>query len=111
MKLPRHRLSFAMLTGAALALGVPCSAIHQPARAQPDSKNPDKPPQQVTAELVGQPEERQASGPLGLALAGDHAYLAAWRRGLRIVNISNPKEPKEVGGCRIHGDAKDVVVA
>src|SRR5439155_12759808 len=38
-------------------------------------------------------------------------YLAAWRRGLRVVNIANPKEPQEVGGCRIEGAAKDVVVA
>src|SRR5207247_335827 len=112
MELLRLRLPFAMLTAAALALAFPCAATHQPATgAQPDSKKVDRQPQQVVAELLGRTEERQASGPLGIAVSGDYAYLAACRRGLRVVNISNPKEPKEVGGCRIQGDAKDVVVA
>lgn len=65
-------------------------------------------PRQVITELVGQP--RQAHGPLGLALSGDYSYLAAWRRGLRIVNVSNPKEPREIGNCQIQGTVRDVVV-
>src|SRR5262249_39117012 len=107
----RSRRSFAMLTLAAIALVFAWVAIHQStADAQPDPKKPDRKPPPVVAELVGQTEERQAHGPLGIAVAGDYAYLAAWRRGLRVVNIANPKEPQEVGGCRIEGAATDVVV-
>jgi hypothetical protein len=110
MSYPRR--SFAMPTAAAFALVFPGAAIHQPTTyAQPDLKKPDRKAPQVAAELVGQREERQASGPLGICVHGDYAYLAAWRRGLRVVEISNPKEPKELAGCRIQGEAKDVVVA
>jgi hypothetical protein len=112
VKLLCLRVAFAMLRGAVFALILAGAAVHQPAaQAGPDAKKQERRPQQIAAELVGQTGERQAPGPLGIAVAGDYAYLAAWRRGLRVVNISNPKEPKEVGGCRIQGDAKDVVVA
>src|SRR5262245_55789423 len=108
----RQRRSFAMLTVAASALVFSWAAMHQPAScAQPDPKKPDRKPPQVTAELVGQIGERRAPGPLGIALSGDYAYLAAWRHGLRVVNISDPKEPKEVAECRIDGDVRDVVVS
>jgi len=43
----------------------------------PDPKKPDRQPSQVAAELIGQTGERQAHGPLGIAIAGDYAYLAA----------------------------------
>src|SRR5262249_39090298 len=104
------RLSFAMLTGAAL-LAFPLAVIERPAGAQPEPKKPDRKPPQVAAERVGQIEERRAPGPLGIALSGEYAYLAAWRHGLRVLKVSDPKEPKEVAECRIEGDARDVVVA
>jgi hypothetical protein len=33
----------------------------------------------------------------GLAVQGNYAYVAAWSYGLRIINISNPAAPAEVG--------------
>src|SRR6476619_4792848 len=87
-KMIRLRLSLAMSMGAALVLAFP--AIERPAGAQPEPKISDREPPKVVAELVGQIGERRASGPLGIAVSGDYAYLAAWRRGLRVVNISNP---------------------
>src|SRR5262249_54769065 len=98
-----------MLMGAALVLAFP--VIERPAGAQPEPKKSDREPPKVVAERVGQIGERRAPGPLGIAVAGGYAYLAAWRHGLRVLNIADPKEPKEVAECRIEGDAKDVVVA
>src|SRR5262249_47667448 len=107
----RHPL--ATLMGVGFVLALTCVLSHQPATgAQPESKKPDLPSaRKVAVELVGRTDDGSASGPLGVTVAGDYAYLAAWRRGLRVVNVSNPKKPKEVGGCRIQGNAKDVVVA
>src|SRR5262249_25704403 len=65
----------------------------------------------VALELVGRTDDGSAPGPLGLVVAGDHAYLAAWRRGLRVIRVSDPKAPREVGSCAIRGAAKDVAVA
>jgi len=104
----RLRLSLAMLMGAALVFAFP--VIERPAGAQPEPKKSDREPPKVVAELVGQIGERRAPGPLGIALFGDYVYLAAWRRGLRVVSVSNLKEPKGVAECRVEGDAKDVVV-
>src|SRR5262245_35549913 len=100
-----------MLAGATFALAVPFAGIERPAGAQPEPKKLDRKAPPVVAELVGQLGERRASGPLGIALNGDYAYLAAWRHGLRVVNISNTKEPKEVTDCRIEGAAKGVAVS
>src|SRR5262245_12909489 len=105
------RPAFAMLTGAAVALAFPLVVIARTVRAQPEPKKPDRKPPQVAAELVGQIGERRAPGPLGIALSGNYAYLAAWRHGLRVVNIADPKEPKEVAEFRIEGSVGDVVVA
>src|SRR5439155_22718981 len=68
-------------------------------------------PRKVAVELVGRTDDGSAPGPLGLVVAGDHAYLAAWRRGLRVIQVSDPKAPKEAGSCPIRGLAKAVAVA
>src|SRR5262245_44324653 len=94
------RPAFAMLTGAAVALAFPLVVIERPVGAQSNPKKPDREPPQVAAELVGQIGQQRAPGPLGIALSGDYAYLAAWRHGLRVVNVS---DPKEVAECRIVG--------
>ena len=63
-------------------------------------------PREVAVELVGRTNDGSAPGPLGLTVAGDYAYLAAWRRGLCVIQVSSPQAPKEVGTCAIRGKAK-----
>ena len=105
----RPRRSFTTLTVVASALVLCWTAIHtSTASAQPEPKKPDREPPKVVAELVGQIGERRAPGPLGIALSGDYAYLAAWHRGLRVVNIADPKEPKEVAEFRIEGTVRPI---
>ena len=45
-----------------------------------------------------------------LAVVGKYAYIAAGVDGLRIVDVSDPQAPVEVGGCDTPGSAKDVSV-
>jgi hypothetical protein len=52
----------------AIALNFLSAAIQS--TAQPDPKKPDRKPQQLAAELVGQSEVRQAPGPLGIVVNG-----------------------------------------
>ena len=113
MRRSRVRQLLATLAGIGFALALTCGARHLPATgAPPESKKPDRPaPRKVDLDVVGRTGDGSPSGPLGVTVAGDYAYLAAWRRGLRVVDISNPKKPKEVGACRVPGDAKDVAVA
>src|SRR5262245_49843821 len=96
---------------AALALAFLSLAIHHTAaRAQPDPKPPDRKAPGVDAELVGQASDGTPSGPLGVSVAGEYAYLAAWRRGLLIFQVSDPKAPTQVSSCPILGQAKGVAV-
>ena len=39
----------------------------------------------VALELVGRTDDGSTPGPLGLTVVGDYTYLAAWRRGLRVI--------------------------
>jgi hypothetical protein len=56
---------------------------------------------------------------LGVAVAGDVAYVAAGEQGLRIVDVSDPSQPQELGAYTYDdttpgytpGSAQDVVVA
>src|SRR5262249_8724914 len=108
------RLSLAIPTGMAFALALPCAAPVRPGiGAPPVPQRPDRPAsaRAVALELVGRTVDGSAPGPLGLVVAGEHAYLAAWRRGLRVVRVSDPKAPREVGSCAIRGAARDVAVA
>ena len=41
---------------------------------------------------------------LGVAVAGDRAYVACFESGLRVVDISNPSAPVIVGSMRAPGD-------
>src|SRR5262245_20656444 len=97
---------------AALALALLCLAMHHTAAwAQGDPKPPDRKAPKVDAELVGQTGDGTPSGPLGVTVVGDCAYLAAWRRGLLIFQVSDPKAPTQVGSCPILGQTRGVAVA
>src|SRR5262245_18525124 len=114
MRLPYLPLSLAALTGMVLALALPRGVLVRPGTgAQPASQKPDRPdaPRKVAVELMGRTDDGSAPGPLGLTVAGDYAYLAAWRRGLRVIRVSDPMAPTEVSSCPIRGEAKDVAVA
>ena len=47
---------------------------------------------------------------MGVAVAGNYAYVAAYSAGLRIVDIQNPAQPFEVGACHASDAASDVAV-
>src|SRR5262245_39181052 len=94
-------LCAAMLTGT----GVPSAVFPQDKSARPEQQAG-----QVLLDLVGQTAEPRASRPLGLAVVGKHAYLAGWHRGLRIVDISNVRDPRELRACRVQGHVGDLVV-
>ena len=47
----------------------------------------------------------------GLAVDGDHAYLAVGAAGLRVVDVSDPSAPVEVGVLDVPGRANNLVVA
>jgi hypothetical protein len=47
----------------------------------------------------------------GLAVDGDHAYMAVGGAGLRVVDVSDPSAPVEVGVLDVPGRANQVVVA
>ncbi len=47
----------------------------------------------------------------GVAVAGDYACLANWYSGLRIVDVSDPAQPVETGGCDTPSDTSGVAVA
>jgi hypothetical protein len=44
-------------------------------------------------------------------VSGDYAYVAAYDAGLWVIGISNPANPKRVGGYPTHGRALDVAVS
>lgn len=46
-----------------------------------------------------------------VAVAGDHAFVAAGTAGLRVFDISDPANPTEIGSVATPGDALDVAVA
>jgi hypothetical protein len=52
-----------------------------------------------------------AEGAQGLAVAGDHAYIATDTGGLAIVDVSNRAKPKEVGRFEGPGNGMNVAVA
>src|SRR5262249_33274697 len=59
-------------------------------------------------EVVG--AVREPSDPLGVTVAGKHAYLCAADDGLHIVEFSDPKKPVKVGTCATLERATDVAV-
>src|SRR5512139_5399 len=46
-----------------------------------------------------------------VVLQGNYAYVASELSGLRVVDISNPAAPTEVGYCGTPGNARSVIVA
>jgi hypothetical protein len=72
----------------------------------------DKPKaQKVIVEVVGAVEDPDpASGPLGVAVAGKYAYVCNHKDGLRIVDVSDPKKPQEIGSFHTIGRTRDVSV-
>jgi hypothetical protein len=59
-------------------------------------------------EVVG--AVREPSDPLGVTVAGKHAYLCAADDGLHVVDVSDPKKPVKVGTCATLERATDVAV-
>ncbi len=49
--------------------------------------------------------------PVSLAVAGNHAFVAAEAAGLRIVDVTNPAQPREVGAFEGWTPITDVAVA
>ena len=49
--------------------------------------------------------------PLAVAVAGEHAYVAAAWGGLQVVRIANPQQPERVGGTTVAWDARNVAIA
>ena len=47
----------------------------------------------------------------GVAVSGSHAYVAAGDGGLRVVDVSDPAHPREVGSCDTPGEAWGVAVS
>jgi len=53
---------------------------------------------------------RESGDPLGVTVAGSHAFLCAADDGLHVFDISNPHKPLKVGACTTLENAMDVVV-
>jgi hypothetical protein len=49
--------------------------------------------------------------PIRAALHGSHAFVADWREGLQVVDLSNPKAPRVVASHKTTAQARDVAVA
>jgi len=47
----------------------------------------------------------------GFALQGNHAYLATWRSGLRVIDLSDPAKPRQVGAVTNDFRVNHVAVA
>ena len=47
----------------------------------------------------------------GVAVSGAYAYVANWAGGLRVIDVSNPSSPREVGAYDTPGDALGVAVS
>ena len=48
---------------------------------------------------------------LGVAVAGDYAYVADYASGLQVIDISDPTNPVAAGSCDTPGTAYDVAIA
>src|SRR5262245_41539779 len=71
----------------------------------------DKPKaQRVVVELVGAIEQYGGGGPLGVAVAGKYAHVCGHQDSLRIVDVSDPRSPREIGTFRTIGRTQDVAV-
>ena len=49
--------------------------------------------------------------PRGIGLAGNYAYVAAKEHGVRVVDITNPAQPKEVGYRQLPSEAANATFA
>ena len=67
------------------------------------------PVEQLELELMGRWLSSARSTP-DVFVQGNHAFVAAWRNGLRVVDISNPSCPREVGFLDTLGMVGDVFV-
>lgn len=47
---------------------------------------------------------------MGLTIVGDIVYLADFREGLRVIDVSDPENPEELGFCDTPGRAYEVDV-
>jgi len=52
-----------------------------------------------------------ADSAYGMAAAENHAYITEWGNGLRVISVSTPTNPTEVGFCDMPGYAQSVAVA
>lgn len=46
----------------------------------------------------------------GLYVRGATAYITDWHKGLRVLDVSNPSDPREIGSCKPPGGASGVHV-
>lgn len=72
----------------------------------------------LTAIDVSTPENPRVVGQiptlgsaLGIAVAGNFAYVAAGSAGLQVIDVTDPSNPLPVGGCDTSGNSWDVVVS
>lgn len=72
-----------------------------------DISNP-RAPKLVKELLIGWPP---IEGPQGLDVLNNHVYLACCRAGVKVVEISDPSQPKIIGSCSTPGFARDITVA
>ena len=84
--------------GAALTLGL--MVLAAPGQAD-----------EVVVERVGQWPRWQRGEAMGVAVSGNYAYVADARAGLQVIDVSDPANPRRVGGYDTSGWAGDELVA
>jgi hypothetical protein len=66
---------------------------------------------ELTPEVVGRWPSFRVGQPSAVTVAGNFAYVSAWQGGLHVIDISDPLNPKRVGGLLECGAAHDVTVS
>jgi len=67
---------------------------------------------EVVVERVGQwPSWPRGEEAYGVAVSGHYAYLAQWYEGLQVIDVSDPANPRRVGGYDTPGGAWGVAVS
>src|SRR5262245_45380620 len=72
-----------------------------------DEKEKSKP---VVVELVGAVARPGGGDPLGVAVADKCAYVCAHQDGLRIVDVTDPRKPREISTFHTIGRTRDVSI-
>ena len=67
--------------------------------------------QEVQVERVGQWPGWPRGDAKGVAVSGPYAYVADYDAGLQVLDVSDPANPRRVGGYRTPGVARSVAVS